>query len=83
MSAGNGTSASTAGRRSTKTAVEYLVMAEQCFEWARKTYPEEAREIYLELARFWLAAASKLDEARRSKSKTGFKAVLAGARLQK
>ena len=82
MSRGSGTSLGRAGRRSTKTAAEYLVMAEQCCKWARKTYPDEAREIYLELARFWLASASRLDEPGGSKSKRGLKAVLARARLQ-
>jgi len=81
VSAGRGTSPDRAGH-CTKTAAEYLVMAEQCCRWARKTYPDEGHEIYLELARFWLAVASRLDEPRGSESKTGFKAVLARAYLQ-
>jgi len=82
MSAGRGTSAIWVGRRSTTTAAEYLVMAEECCKWARQTYPDEAREIYLELARFWLAVASSLDRPKSSKSKMGFRAVLARARFQ-
>jgi hypothetical protein len=64
------------------TAAEYRVMAEECCKWARKTYPDEAREIYLELARFWLDIASRLDGPGGSKQKLDFKAGLARARLQ-
>jgi hypothetical protein len=44
-----------------KTAAEYRVMAEKCFKWARNTYMDELREMYLQLAQFWLDVASKLD----------------------
>jgi hypothetical protein len=44
-----------------KTAAEYRVMAEKCFTWARNGYMDEVREMYLQLAQFWLDAASKLD----------------------
>ena len=46
---------------SMKTAAEYRVMADKCFNWARNTYMDEARETYLQLAQFWLDVASKLD----------------------
>jgi hypothetical protein len=44
-----------------KTAAEYRVMAEKCFTWARNGYMDEVREMYLQLAQFWLDVASKLD----------------------
>jgi len=44
-----------------KTAAEYRVMAEKCFKWARNGYMDEVREMYLQLAQFWLDVASKLD----------------------
>jgi hypothetical protein len=65
-----------------KTAADYRVMAEQCCKWAREAYPGEARKLYLELARFWLDVASRLDDPSESKQKRRFKAVLARARLQ-
>ena len=46
---------------SMKTAADYRVMAEKCFKSARNTYTDEVREIYLQLAQFWLDVASKLD----------------------
>jgi hypothetical protein len=67
MSEGGGTLSSWAGRRSMKTAAEYRVMAAQCCEWARKAYPEEASKLYLELVRFWLDVASRLDAPTGSK----------------
>jgi hypothetical protein len=67
---------------SVKTAAEYRVMAEQCFKRARTVYTEEARETYLQLARFWLDVASKLEGPPGSKPKSGFRLWLARARLQ-
>jgi hypothetical protein len=43
-----------------KRAAEYRVMAEKCFKWSR-TYMDEVREMYLQLAQFWLDLASKPD----------------------
>ena len=57
-------------------------MAEQCFKWARTTYTDEGRETYLQLARFWLDLASKLDGPPGSKQKKRFRLWLARARLQ-
>ena len=61
MSEGRGTLWGWAGRRSVRTAAEYRVMAAQCCKWARKTYPDEASKLYLELLQFWLDVASRLD----------------------
>jgi hypothetical protein len=44
-----------------KTAAEYRAMAEECFKWARETQDDEVRVGYLQLARVWVDAASKLD----------------------
>jgi hypothetical protein len=44
-----------------KTATEYRVMAEECFEWARQAQTAEVRATYLQLAEVWLETASKLD----------------------
>jgi hypothetical protein len=44
-----------------KTAAEHRVMAEKCFKWARNTYMDEVREMYLQLAQFWLDVASERD----------------------
>ncbi len=49
------------------TAAEYRGMAEKCFETARNTGMDESREIYLQLAQFWLDVASNLDGPRESK----------------
>jgi len=46
---------------STKTAVEYRAMAEECFKWAREAKAEEVRKALLELGQIWLDAASKID----------------------
>jgi hypothetical protein len=44
-----------------KTAAEYRAMADECFKWARDAQAVKARASYLELAKVWLDAASKLD----------------------
>jgi hypothetical protein len=44
-----------------KTAAEYRAMADECFKWARDAQAVEVRASYLELAKVWLDAASKLD----------------------
>jgi len=66
---------------SMKTAAEYRGMAQQCFKWARMTDTDEGRETYLQLARFWLDLASRLDDSPGSKQK-GFRLWLARVRLQ-
>ena len=63
-----------------KTAAAYRVMAAQCFKRARTSDTDEARQTYLQLARFWLDVASKLDGPPGSKPKGGFRLWL--ARLQ-
>ena len=78
MSAGSGASPGRAGRCS-MTAAEYRVMAEECCEWARKTYPDKAREIYGSLDS---GIASRIDGPGGSKQKPDFKAGLARGRLQ-
>jgi hypothetical protein len=65
-----------------KTAAQYRVLAEECFEWAGKSYTDEVREVYLQLARFWLDVASKLDGPPAQKQKRSFMLLLARARLQ-
>jgi hypothetical protein len=70
------------GRVSIKTAAEYRVLAEGCFKCAGKSYTDEVREVYLQLARFWLDVASKLDGPPEPKQKRGFMLLLARARLQ-
>jgi hypothetical protein len=40
------------------TATEYRAMAEECFQWARKTTTDNTRSAYLEIAKIWLAAAA-------------------------
>ena len=44
-----------------KTAAEYRLMADECFEWARETQADEVRASYLQLAQVWLDTASKLE----------------------
>jgi uncharacterized protein YjhX (UPF0386 family) len=70
------------GRVSMKTAAEYRVLAEECFKSAGKTNTDEVREVYLQLARFWLDVASKPDGPPGRKQKRGFRLLLARARLQ-
>lgn len=58
-------------------------MAERCFKWARTAYTDEARETYLQLGRFWLDLASRLDDGSPgSKQKKRFRLWLGRARLQ-
>ena len=52
---------------SVTTAAEYRGMAEKCFKIARSSGTDESREIYLQLAQFWLDVASNLDGPRKSK----------------
>jgi hypothetical protein len=82
MSASNSNSPGWFGCVSTTTAAEYRVMAERCFKRARTTETDEARETYLQLARFWLDLASRLDGPPGAKQKKGFRLWLARARLQ-
>jgi hypothetical protein len=65
-----------------KTAAEYRVLAEECLKWAGNTCTDEVREVYLQLARFWLDVASRLDGPPRPKQKRGFMLLLAWARPQ-
>ena len=44
-----------------KTAAEYRVMADECFQWAREAKAKEVRVSLQQLAQVWLNAASKLD----------------------
>jgi hypothetical protein len=44
-----------------KTAAEYRVMAEECFQWARETVDDDVRSSYRQLGQIWLDAAQKLD----------------------
>lgn len=82
MSADSSKSPDRGGRVSMRTAAEYRVLAEECFKSAGKTYTDEVREIYLQLARFWLDVASTLDGPPAPKQKRGFMLLLARARLQ-
>jgi hypothetical protein len=40
------------------TAIEYRLMADECFQWARAAKTESVRLAYLEIAKVWLAAAA-------------------------
>jgi hypothetical protein len=40
------------------TAIEYRLMADECFQWARAAQTKSVRLAYLEIARLWLAAAA-------------------------
>jgi hypothetical protein len=39
------------------TAIEYRLMADECFQWARAAQTKSVRLAYLEIAKLWLAAA--------------------------
>jgi hypothetical protein len=43
------------------TSDDYRAMAEECFRRAQEAQTDNERQGYLELARTWLAAASKVD----------------------
>ena len=43
------------------TPDDYQAMAEECFRRAQKSQTDSERDGYLELARTWLEAASKVD----------------------
>ena len=45
-----------------KTAAEYRVMADECFQWAREATDNDVRAGYLAIAQVWLDAAAKLDD---------------------
>jgi uncharacterized protein YjhX (UPF0386 family) len=82
MSADSGKSPDRGGRVCMKTAAEYRILAEECFKWAGKSYTDEVREVYLQLAQFWLDVASRLDCPPEPKQKRGFMLLLARARLR-
>jgi hypothetical protein len=39
-------------------AQEYRLFADECLEWAKSANTDHEREIYLKMARDWLAAAT-------------------------
>jgi DNA-binding CsgD family transcriptional regulator len=43
------------------TLNEYRDMAEDCIRWAQQAHSDNARKAYIEMARIWTEAASKLD----------------------
>jgi DNA-binding CsgD family transcriptional regulator len=43
------------------TLNEYRDMAEACIRWAQQAHSDNARKAYVEIARIWTEAASKLD----------------------
>jgi uncharacterized protein YjhX (UPF0386 family) len=81
MDRDSGKSPDRGGRVSMKTPAEYRILAEECFKSAGKTTTDEVREVYLQLARFWLDVASRLDGPPGAKEKPGFMLLLARARL--
>jgi hypothetical protein len=46
------------------TAVEYSLMADECFQWARAAQTKSARSAYLEIAKVWLEAAAVRQDRR-------------------
>ena len=40
------------------TAIEYGLMADECFQWARAAKTQSVRSAYLEIAKVWLEAAA-------------------------
>jgi hypothetical protein len=43
------------------TAADYRKLAEECFEWARKSADESVREHYANLGRFWLECVARFE----------------------
>ncbi len=43
------------------TPSEYRLMAKDCLRWARQVRSDNVQNAYIELARLWTEAASKLD----------------------
>ena len=43
------------------TAIEYRLMADECFQWARVAKTNSVRLTYLGIAKIWLEAAVRQD----------------------
>jgi len=43
------------------TAIEYRLMADECFQWARDAKTNSVRLTYLGIAKIWLEAAVRQD----------------------
>ena len=44
------------------TAIEYSLMADECFQWARAVKTKSVRSAYLEITKVWLEAAAARED---------------------